>query len=194
MFQIQSRLWALDLSVAISHLQIVRLNSMVGSDLQVSCKATNTRSNFRLVSRISKGLETMIRGPVPNPNSVRVQNPPHSGGSATDIFSDRCNPELTLQYLDQPYLRIIKVDANIQKISEDRNQPSCTWRDPSVKFYCVSKIASCGKSYCPVKSLRPGDGAARQLRFRSCSKQLWVLFFSFFFFFCCKLHENKFYF
>ncbi|KAJ6951253.1 hypothetical protein NC653_040599 [Populus alba x Populus x berolinensis] len=52
------------------------LYSMVGSDLKVSCKATNTRSNFRLVSRISKGLETMIRGPVPNPNSVRVQNPP----------------------------------------------------------------------------------------------------------------------
>jgi len=94
---------------------------MVGSDLKVSCKATNTRSNFRLVSTISKGLETMIRGPVPNPNCVRVQNPPHSAGSATDIFSDRCNPELTLQYLDQPYLRIIKVDANIQKISEDRN-------------------------------------------------------------------------
>ena len=81
---------------------------MVGSDLKVSCKATNTRSNFRLV-------------PVPNPNSVSVQNPPHSAGSATDIFLDRSNPELTLQYLDQPYLRIIKVDANIQKNSEDHN-------------------------------------------------------------------------
>ena len=28
----------------------------------------------------------MIRGPVPNPNFVRVQNPPHSAGSATNIL------------------------------------------------------------------------------------------------------------